>query len=64
LKNHIEDALRAWREAERKIHGADGKVTPEMSHELVEAMARYREMARAAPASEDTQSDDRGSYPA
>jgi hypothetical protein len=41
----IQDALRAWRAAERRLREFDGDVPFEVHQELVEAKRRYHELA-------------------
>ena len=44
-RHEIEDALQAWRDAERRRAEADGHHTPEMDHELEETRATYQKVA-------------------
>jgi hypothetical protein len=44
-RQEIEDALAAWRDAERRRAEADGHHTPEMDRELEETRAVYHKVA-------------------
>jgi hypothetical protein len=41
----IEEALGAWRAAERRVHEANGSLTPEMAQDLAQAKQRYQDLA-------------------
>lgn len=43
----IQDALRAWRAAERRLREIDGHVPFEVHQELIEARQRYQRLAAA-----------------